>query len=120
MTTADTWYNGPTLTLNSGTYLIIGQATVASAANTSQRVTTRLSNSSSVYYAESQQSTAAAGAGATATCTVTLLSVVTLTSQTTIRLEAASTSNNSVLKAEASDNSSLADSATRLIAAKVA
>jgi hypothetical protein len=120
MTTAGTWYNGPSVTLQSGTYLIIGQATVASPTNTAHRFTSRISNESTTYYVEAQQSTAAAGGSVRATATATMVTTVTLGAQTNLRIEATSTQNTCLLKAEATDNSSLADRATSIIAVKIA
>jgi len=120
MTTAGTFYNGPTLTLAAGTYFVYAQATVASATNTAQRITARISNSSTTYYVEGQQSTASAGGSTRATCTVSLGAIIVLAASTTIRLEATSTANSSLLKAEASDSSSLADAATTILSLKIA
>jgi hypothetical protein len=120
MTTAGTFYNGPTVTLAAGTWLVLAQATVASPVNSAQRVTVRISNSSTTYYAEGQQSMAAGGAGTRVTGTINLNAIVTLTGSTTLRIEATSTVNSSLLKAETTDSSSVADSATILVAVRIA
>lgn len=119
MTTANTFYNGPTVALGAGTYFVIGQATIASANNTAQRVTARISNSSTTYYAEGQGQVPNVS-GAVSTTTVTIFAMVVLVGSTTLRLEATSTANSAVLKAEATNNSSVADDATKLIALKIA
>lgn len=120
MTTGGTWYNGPTLTLASGTWVIVCQVTVASATNTAQRVSARLSNSSTTYYAEGEMFSAAAGAGNRGTVTIPLIAQTVLGASTTMRLEANSTANSALLKAEITTVSSVADMATKIIAFKIA
>lgn len=120
MTTGGTWYNGPTLTLAAGTYVIVAQVCVASANNTAQRVTARISNSSTTYYAEGEMFSAAAGTNTRGTVTIPLFAEVVFAAQTTIRLEAVSTANNALLKAETTNNSSVADMATKVVALKIA
>lgn len=120
MTTAGTFYNGPTVTLAAGTWLVLAQATFASPNNSAQRITCRISNSSTTYYAEGQQSMAAGGAGTRVTGTVNLNAIVVLAGSTTLRIEATSTVNSSLMKAETTDNSSVADSATILVAVRIA
>ena len=119
MSSNGTWYNGPTLTLGAGTYLVYGQVTISSPNNTNLRATVRISNSSTTFYTEGQLALAAAGGGTKGTGTVVVFSLITLSSETTLRLEAVSTASNSVLEAEVVDSSSLNDAATRLLAIKI-
>ncbi len=119
MTTANTFYSGPSVSLSSGTYLIIARATVASNTNTAQRVTARLSDTSTTYYAESEGATPAAGTGLRGSVTVVVTAIVAFAVTTSVGISATSTAANSILKAEATNNSSLADTATGVIAIKL-
>lgn len=120
MTTAGTWYNGPTATLAAGTWIISCQVTVASANNTLQRVSARLSNSSTTYYAEAEGISAAAGTNIRGVVTIPLFCYVVFATQTTVRIEATASANSALLKAEINQSSSVADMATKIVAVKIA
>lgn len=117
MTNANTFYVGPSLSLNAGKYLVTGQITVASPQNSAQRVTGRICNSgNTAFYVEGQASNGAQGANTRATTTVSISQVIDLGATTTVRIEATSTTANCILKASANDNSSATNTATTIIA----
>lgn len=111
MATANTFYAGPQLALDSGTYLITAQVTVASASNTAQRVTAKLSDGTTVISA-GEASGVAGGSGIVGYVTLPMTGVLTLATAGTARIDVASTAANSVILATPGDNGATAPAST--------
>jgi hypothetical protein len=115
MTSANTWYDGPTLSLAAGTWLVFASATVGRTATTAGNYDLRISTGS-VHYASVQQYHASvANNWAALSCN----GVAVLASTTTIKLQVAGTLTSDVLKAATPNNAS-GNNATGLIAVRVA
>lgn len=104
MATANTFYNGVSLALGSGTYLVTGQVTVASPANTSQRVTAKLVEGTATTYVAGESVSPALGAGTVGYVCLPLNTVLTLSTAGTAIIQVASTVANSVIQATPGDN----------------
>lgn len=112
--TANTWVNGPSLTLAAGTWLLVSHATILRTTTTAYWAQARLSTGST-HYASGQVylSSVANSSG-----TVSLTALVTLGSSTTIYVQATATQT-ATLKAALHTNGS-GNNATTLVALRVA
>lgn len=120
MINANTFYNGPSLTLNAGTYYITGVSNIQSATNTTMKVTTKLYNGSTTAYGSSETLTLAAGAGIVGISNSSIHALVTLASTTTIFLGSASTAASSIMLATVPDNNTnLTNLSTGIIALRI-
>lgn len=100
--TANTYSDAVSFSLAAGTWLISGTATVASPDNSSQRVTYKLWDGTTVYQA-GEASSFAMGASTKGYVSVPVSSIVVLTGTTTVKISIASTAA-SVIKATPGDN----------------
>jgi len=115
MASANTWYNGPSLSLAAGTWLIMASATIGRTATTAGSYNIRISTGTTHYASVQQYHASVANNWAALSCNA----VVTLVDTTTIRLQAAGTVASDVLKA-ATPNSASGNNATGLVAVKIA
>lgn len=103
MATANTFYNGVSLALGSGVYLVTAQVTVASPNNTAQRVTAKVTNGTATVVA-AEESGVAQGTSQAGYVSLPMTGLLTLTSAGTAFLDIASTTANSVILATPADN----------------
>lgn len=113
MTSADTWYDGPSLTLAAGTYVLMGHIVVSSA-NTGVFFEARLYDGTNVldspegYQVDSGQN-----------LNMAVVGTVVLSGSTTVKIQAASHSASGTIKASAAFNGT-ANKASHLVALKIA
>jgi hypothetical protein len=115
MSSANTWYDGPSVLLAAGTWLIMASATIGRTATTAGNYNIRISTGTTHYASVQQYHASVANNYAALSCNA----IVTLASNTTIKLQAAGTITNDVLRAATPNNASGAN-ATGLIAVKIA
>lgn len=120
MTTGGNPYDGPSVSLGPGTWLLDGYATVKSANATAQRVTAYIWNGTSTYYASAEQACPSQGSGTAGYVNVKMAGVATLGATGTIKLTCESTANSSVIQQNPGDNSPGGNVATQLVAVKIA
>jgi len=113
MATAGTWYNGPSVTLAPGTYLVTAQATMGFLAATAHYSCARITDDTN-HYASGQQRPVATNP---AVGTIHLSAIVTLTTTTTIRLQGVSNTANCLMRAQTSYASG--NTATQITAVKI-
>lgn len=99
MTAANTYYDGPTITLAAGTWLIVAQVTIEDPAGTGGRNTSKLWDGTTV--SSSLESSAPAGASTA----MTLSGIVAPTGSTTYKVSVASSQNLHTIRATAPTNS---------------
>lgn len=114
-TTAGTWYDGPSVTLAPGTWLLTGQLTMGKPAATADVMYGRLSTGS-VHYASAQAHCPATNPHA---ATMQLQAVVVLTAATTIKLQGTSSVVSALIKAALTANGA-GNNATMLQAVRLA
>jgi hypothetical protein len=112
MTNANTYYDGPSITLAAGTWLIIGQVTIEDPSSTGGRNTAKLWNGTTV--SSSLESTAPTG-GTTA---MTVSGIVAPTGSTTYKVSVASSQNSHTIRSTAPTNSAGAN-ASHISAVKI-
>jgi hypothetical protein len=112
-----TWYNGPSIDLPAGTWLVIGNTTVGRTATTAIKYVARLSTGT-VHYASAETYMAST---ANHWCEMTLHSVVVVASTTTVRLQATTTAGaaTNLMKKSTADHGS-GDNATQITAIRLA
>lgn len=115
MANANTWYDGPSVLLAAGTWLLMASATIGRTGTTAGNYNIRISTGTTHYASVQQYHASVANNYAALSCNA----IVTLASNTTIKLQAAGTITNDVLRAATPNNSSGAN-ATGLIAVKIA
>ncbi|CAB4140533.1 Phage tail repeat like [uncultured Caudovirales phage] len=115
MASANTWYDGPSLSLAAGTWLILASATVGRTGTTAGSYNIRISTGTTHYASVQQYHASVANNWAALSCNA----IVTLGATTTIKLQAAGTVASDVLKA-ATPNSASGNNATGLVAVKIA
>ena len=115
MAAANTWYDGPTVSLAAGTWLVMASATLGRTATTAGHYNIRISTGTTHYASVQQYHASVANNWAALSCNA----IVTLASTTTIKLQAAGSITNDVLKAATANNSSGAN-ASGLIAVRIA
>jgi hypothetical protein len=115
MTSANTWYDGPSLSLAAGTWLIMASATIGRTGTTAGSYNIRISTGTTHYASVQQYHASVANNWAALSCNA----IVSLGATTTIKLQAAGTVASDVLKA-ATPNSASGSNATGLVAVKIA
>jgi hypothetical protein len=113
MVSANTYYDGPTITLAAGTWLIVGQVTIEDGAGTGGRNTAKLWDGTTV--SSSLESSAPAGAS----IGMTLSGIVAPTGSTTYKISAASSQASHTIRATAPTNSA-GTNASHISAVKIA
>lgn len=103
MANANQFYDGPSLSLAAGTWLIIGTITVASANNSILRATAKLWDGTTVE-SSTEATSPAMGTNLRGLVSLTLSGIVTLGATTTMKISAAATVASSLIKAAAVDN----------------
>ena len=115
MAAANTWYDGPTVSLAAGTWLVMASATLGRTATTAGHYNIRISTGTTHYASVQQYHASVANNWAALSCNA----IVTLASTTTIKLQAAGSITSDVLKAATANNSS-GNNATGLVAVRIA
>lgn len=115
MPAANTWYDGPTVALDAGTWLVMASATLGRTTTTAGNYNIRISTGTTHYASVQQYHASVANNWAALSCNA----IVTLASNTTIKLQAAGTITSDVLKAATANNSS-GNNATGLVAVRIA
>jgi hypothetical protein len=115
MAIANTWYNGPSVSLAAGTWLVMASATVGRTTTTAGHYNLRISTGLTHYASVQQYHASVANNWAALSCNA----IITLASTTTIRLQSAGSLTNDVLKATTPNNGSGAN-ATGIVAVKIA
>jgi hypothetical protein len=115
MASANTWYNGPSVSLAAGTWLVMASATVGRTTTTAGHYNLRISTGLTHYASVQQYHASVANNWAALSCNA----IITLASTTTIYAQAAGSLTNDVLKATTPNNGSGA-TATGIVAVKIA
>lgn len=115
MANANAWYNGPSVSLAAGTWLVMASATVGRTATTAGNYNIRISDGLTNYASVQQYHASVANNWAALSCNA----IITLASTTTILLQANGSIAADVLKATTPNNSSGAN-ATGIVAVKIA
>jgi len=103
MSTGSTFYDGGTISLAAGTWLITATATVESSNNSAMKITGKIWDGTTVYGA-SEGSVGSLGGGVKGYVNVSMNSFVTVSSTTPIKASYASTTSGCSLKAATADN----------------
>lgn len=114
MAAANTWYDGPTLSLASGTWLVMASATIGRTGTTAGNYNIRISDGTNHFASVQQYHASVANNYAALSCNA----LVTLASTTTIKLQAAGSITADVLRADTPNNASGLN-ATGIIAVKI-
>jgi hypothetical protein len=122
MLSANVYYDGPTVTLTAGTWLVTGHITVKSANATAQRITGKLWDGASTVWASGQGAAPSQGTGTAGYVNIPFTAIVVVASGTTVcKISAASTAANSVLLSTPGDNATgIGTTTSRLEAVKIA
>ena len=115
MTNANQWYDGPSLSLAAGTWLVFASANVGRTSTTAGNYDLRISTGSTHYASVQQYHASVANNWAALSCN----GVAVLGATTTIKIQVAGTIAGDVLKAATPNNSS-GNNATGIIALRVA
>jgi hypothetical protein len=115
MASANTWYNGPSVSLAAGTWLVMASATMGRTTTTAGHYNLRISDGTTHYASVQQYHVSIANNWAALSCNA----IITLASTTTILLQAAGSITLDVLKATTPNNGSGAN-ATGIVAVKIA
>jgi|GEM_PF-3498456 len=115
MASANTWYDGPTVSLAAGTWLVMASATLGRTTTTAGHYNIRISTGTTHYASVQQFHASVANNWAALSCNA----IVTFGSTTTIKLQAAATITADVMKAATANNSS-GNNATGLVAVRIA
>ena len=115
MTNANTWYDGPSLSLTAGTWLLFASANVGRTATTAGNYDLRISTGTTHYASVQQYHASVANNWAALSC----IGVAVLAATTTIKIQVAGTIAGDVLKAATPNNAS-GNNATGLIALRIA
>jgi trimeric autotransporter adhesin len=103
MSSGSTFYDGGTVSLAAGTWLITATATIESSNNSAMKITGKIWDGTTVYSA-SEGSVGSLGGGAKGYVNISMNSLVTVSSTTTIKGSYASTIASCSLKAATADN----------------
>lgn len=104
MTTAGTQYDGPTLTLAAGTWLIVGALQVLAATSASRTISARIWDGAIVHTAGIYQVTGTASAGQ---ASIPMGALVTPASSTTYTIQCTSTVNSDIIRGTSTKGSYL-------------
>jgi hypothetical protein len=117
LTTSDTWYDGPSVSLSAGTWVINATAFYRRTSTTGAHVSLRIGDGTTHYASAGQYHPSAA----LTTFQLNTCCVITLTGTTTIKLQAATTAGaaTSNIQAAVSNNGS-GNNATQITAIRVA
>lgn len=116
MSSGSTFYDGGTVSLPAGTWLITATATIESSNNSAMKITGKIWDGTTVYSA-SEGSVGSLGGGAKGYVNISMNSLVTVSSTTTIKGSYASTIASCSLKAATADNNTGTSGKTTLITA---
>ena len=117
LTTTSTWYNGPSVSLPAGTWLVMGRITHVRSATTAETIYARFSNGTNHYASTQFYHASVSGIGVV----LPMFAVITLAATTTIKLQATSSAgaSTSTMKAALTANGS-GNNATNIIAIRLA
>jgi len=117
LTTTATWYDGPSLSLAAGTWLVIGRITHNRSATTAETIYARLGDGTNHYASTQFYHASVTGTGVV----LPLNAVITLSATTTIKLQSTSSAgaSTSVMLAALTANGS-GNNATNIIAIRLA
>lgn len=115
MPAANTWYDGPALSLADGTWLVMASATIGRTGTTAGNYNIRISTGTTHYASVQQYHASVANNYAALSCNA----IVTLGETTTIKLQAAGSITADILRADTPNNASGLN-ATGLVAIKIA
>ena len=116
LTTTATWYNGPSVSLPAGTWLVMGRITHVRSATTAETIYARLGDGTNHYASTQFYHPSASGAGVV----LPMFAVITLAATTTIKLQATSSAgaSTSTMKAALTANGA-GNNATNIIAVRL-
>ena len=116
LTTTSTWYNGPSLSLPAGTWLVMGQITHVRSATTAEMIYARISDGTTHYSSTQFYHASVSGTGVV----LPMIAKITLASTTTIKLQATSSAgaSTSTMKAALTANGA-GNNATNIIAVRL-
>ncbi|HET7115134.1 MAG TPA: hypothetical protein VFI29_01505, partial [Hanamia sp.] len=103
MTSGSTFYDGGTVSLAAGTWLITATATIESSNNSTMKITGKIWDGTTVYGA-SESSVGSLGGGSKGYVNISMNSLVTVSATTSIKASYASTISSCSLKAATGDN----------------
>jgi hypothetical protein len=117
MPSSNTWYNGPSVSLDAGTWLVTAHLTQVRAATTAETIYGRISDGTNHYASQQGYHASVSGTGVP----MTMTAVITLGSTTTIRAQMATSAGNanSLIKAAMTANSA-GNNASQITAIRVA
>jgi len=105
MSSASTFYDGGSVSLTAGTWMVTSTGTIESTSNNAMRVTGKVWDGTTVY-AASEGSVGAMGGGTKGYVNLSMSTIITLSSTTTVKISCTSTIANCSLKATPADNNS--------------
>lgn len=116
MPSSNTWYNGPSVSLDAGTWLVTAHITQQRNATTAETIYARISDGTNHWASQQAYHPSASGSG----CNLSMTAVFTLAATTTVRAQVATSagSTNSLIKAAMSANSAGAN-ASQITAIKI-
>ncbi len=116
LASSNTWYNGPSLSLEAGTWLLIGHITQIRTATTAESIYGRITDGTTHHASQQAYHPSASGSGAA----LSMSAIVVLTGTTTIKLQAATSAGatSSLMKAATAANGS-GNNATQITALKI-
>jgi hypothetical protein len=118
MTTAGTAYDGPSVSLAAGTWLVMAYVTVKSANATAQRVTGYVWNGT-VYYASAEGASPSQGSSTAGYVNLKMAGIAVLAAPATVKITCKSTANSSVICRNPGDNSPAANNGSQIVAVKL-
>ena len=116
LTTTSTWYDGPSVFLDAGTWLVIGRITHVRSATTAETIYARLGDGTNHYASTQCYHASVSGTGVV----LPMFAVITLAATTTIKLQATSSvgASTSTMKAALTANGA-GNNATNIIAIRL-
>lgn len=114
MTTANTFYDGPSVSLVAGTWDISATCSFVGRAGGNDNITAKVWDGTTVYSSSEVETTGASGPGATSTPRT----IITLASTTTLKVSAATLYGGTTMKAATLDNGA-GNNATQITAIKI-
>ena len=116
LTTTSTWYNGPSVSLAAGTWLVIGRITHVRSATTAETIYARFSNGTNHYASTQFYHASVNGTGVV----LPMFAVISLAATTTVKLQATSSAgaSTSTMKAALTANGA-GNNATNIIAIRL-
>ena len=116
LTTTSTWYDGPSVSLPAGTWLVMGQITHVRSATTAETIFARLGDGTTSYSSTQFYHASVSGTGVV----LPMIAKITLAATTTIKLQATSSAgaSTSTMKAALTANGA-GNNATNIIAVRL-